>query len=160
MSGCDCDVALCVRFCNLCVFADLLDVVDTHVFNRAGIVFEVLNVEIHHFDAEFFHIGNDVFSNFLCNSLTVLNHFFESDRTDDFTHIAFEHLCDETHEFFLVHAQKCFCRAVEKHGVGRYLDICNAVNVDVDKFVRRDCFACLYVNLHDLQREFVHALEK
>ena len=83
----DGDISLSVGFCDLRVFADLFDVVDTHVLDCTRIILEVLNVEVYNFDSEFLHVGNDVFGYLFGNALSVLNHFFKPDRPHDFTHV-------------------------------------------------------------------------
>ena len=154
------NVALGVCFGNLRVLADLLHVVDTHVFNRARAVFEILNIEVHHFDAQLFHIGHNVFRDFLRHALTILNHFFQSHRTDDFAHVAFQNLRYQRDEFLLIHVQKRFRRAPQKFGVGRNFDVRHAVYGNVDKFVRRHRLAGFYVYLHHAQRKFIQPFDK
>ena len=85
----DRDIALGVRLGNLGIFADLLHIVNSHIFNGSGRIFKVLDIEIHHFDAQFLHIRHHILGNFFCDALPILYHLFESDRTDDFTHVAF-----------------------------------------------------------------------
>ena len=69
------NVPLGVGLGDLGVFADLLHIVDTHVFNGTGAVPEILDVEVDHFDAQFFHVGYYVFRDFLGHALAVLDHF-------------------------------------------------------------------------------------
>ena len=160
LRGSDRYVALGVCFGDLGVFADLFHVIDTHVFDRSRSVLEVLNVEIHHFDAQFFHIGHDVFRNFFRYALAILHHFFQSHRAYDFAHIAFQHLRNEGDEFLLIHVQQRFRRFSQQFGIGRNLDVRHAVYGDVDKFVRGNGFARFYVHLHHAQRKFVEPFDK
>ena len=154
------DISLRVRFCDLGVFADLLHVVDTHVFDRSGVVLEVLNVEVHDFYAEFLHIRNYVFGNLFSDALSVLNHLFKPYRTHDFTHVTLENLSYEAYEFGLIHSEKGFRRFFEKFGVGRNFNVRNAVHVHVYKFVRGDGFARFNVHLHNSERNFIHSFKE
>ena len=74
--GGDRNIALRIRFGNLRVFTNLLYVIYTHVLDRSGIVFKVLNIEVYHFYTQLFHIGDDVFGYLFSNALSVLHHFF------------------------------------------------------------------------------------
>ena len=152
MSGCDCDISLSVCLCDLRVFAYLLHVVDTHVFDGPGVVLKVLNIEVYHLDTQFFHIRNNVFGYLLCNALTILDHFFQTNRTDYFTHVTFKHLRDEAYQFVLALSEQRFRRTIEKKGIGRYFDVGNTVNVYVYKFVGGNRFAGFYVHLHYFKR--------
>ncbi|MPM83615.1 hypothetical protein SDC9_130684 [bioreactor metagenome] len=154
------DIPLRVCFGDLRVFADLLDVVDTHVFNRARGILEILNVEVNDLDAELFHVGYDVFGDLSGNALTILYHFLESDGTHDLAHVAFEHLGHQCDHRFLTQPQQRFRRAVEQLGLTGNLDICNTVHADVDKLVGRHRFGGLHIDLHHVEREFIHALQK
>ena len=160
LRGRDCDVALRVCFGNLRILADLLDIVDTHVLDRAGAVLEVLNIEVHDLNAQLLHIGHDIFSDLLCNALPVLNHFLEAHGADDLAHIALEHLRDHRDQLLPRHSKQRLRRARQQLGIGRNLDVRHAVDDDVDEFVRRNRLTGLYVHLHDLQGELIHAFEE
>lgn len=76
-------IALCVCLCDSSGLADLLDIIDTHILDRARVILKVLNIEVYDLNTEFFHIGDDVFGDLFGNTLTVLHHLLKSDRTDD-----------------------------------------------------------------------------
>ena len=158
--GCNRDVSLRVCLCDLCVLANLLNVVDTHVFNGSGAVFEVLNIEVYNLNTELFHIGNNVFGDLLCNALTVLNHFLQTYRTNDLTHVTLKHLCNKLNEVCLAQIQKRFGCASQKLGVRGNLDVCNAVNGYVDELVCGNSFTCFNVYLHNAQGETVNTGEE
>ena len=119
-----------------------------------------MDVEIYHFDAQLLHVRHHIFGNLFGNALPVLHHFFESDRTDDFTHITFQYLGDQADHFLLTHAKQRLCGALEKFRVRRNFDVCHTVYRDVDKFIGGYGLSGFHVYLHDPQRKLIHPLEK
>ena len=160
VGGRDRNIALRVRSGDLCVLADLFDVLDAHILDGAGGVLEVLDVEVDDLDAELLHIGHDVLGDLLRDALTVLHHFFQADRTDDLAHITFEDLRDHGDHLTLLHAEQRLRRPFEIIALGRDLDVGDAVDRDVDELGRRDRFAGLDVHLHHAQRQTVDPLEE
>ena len=156
----DGDIPLCVCLRDLRVFADLLHIVDSHVFDGAGVVFEILDVEVHHLDFQLFHVRYDVFGDFFGDALAVLHHFFQSDGAHDLAHVALEHLGDQADELVLPLAEERFRRAVDEFGIGGNFDVRHAVHVDVDEFVGGDGFRSLDIHLHDAEGKFIHPLEE
>ena len=138
----------------------MLHIVDTHVFNGTGAVPEILDVEVDHFDAQFFHVGYYVFRDFLGHALAVLDHFLQTHRAHDFTHIAFQHLGHQGDELILVHVEQGLGSAKKQSVVGRNFDVGHAIDADVDELVGGDGFRGFHVHLHDPQGDPVHPLKE
>ena len=151
LRGCNGNIALCVGLGNLCVFTDLFDIVDTHIFNGTGIVLKVLNIEVDNLNAQLLHIRNNVFGNLFRDALTVLNHLFQSDRTDDFTHVAFQHLGHQVNQVNLFHSQQRLCGPFQQLRIRRDFDVRNAIDRNVDKLIGRNSVCRLDIHLHDPQ---------
>ena len=142
------------------IFADLLHVVNAHVFNGTGAVPEALDVEVHDFNAQLFHVRHHVFRDLLGHALAVLHHFLQAYGAHDFTHVSFQNLGHQGDEFALLHVEQSFRRAKEQGFVRRDLDVGHAVHADVDKFIGRHGLGGLDVHLHHPQGDPVHPLEE
>ena len=145
---------------NLGIFADLFHIVNTHILNGTGSVFEVLNIEVHHFNSQLLHIGHHILGDLFGNALPVLNHFLQANRTDDFPHIAFQHLGDQAYQILFGHSEQRFRRTVQQLRIGRNLDVGNPVYGHIDEFVCRHCLGGLHIHLHHLQGQFIHPLKE
>ena len=89
-----------------------------------------------------------------------LYHFLKTYRAYDLTHITFKHLCYEGNHLASCLAEERLCCALKKLKIGRDLDVCNAVNGNVDELVGGYCLARLYVNLHNAQGELIKSCKE
>ncbi len=142
------------------IFADLLHVVDTHVFNGTGAVPEALDVEVHDFNAQLFHVRHHVFRDLLGHALAILHHFLQAHAAHDFTHVALQHLRYHGDQLGLLHAQQRFSRAGKQRRIGGDFHVGHAVHHHVDELVGGHGLAGLYVHGHYLQRQLIHALQE
>ena len=130
----------------------MLHVVDTHVFNGARVVLEILDIEVYHFDAQLTHVGDHVFGDLLCYALPVLDHLLQPHRTDDLPHIALQHLGDHADQLRLAHPQQGFRGPLQQLCVRGDFDIGHAVYHYVDELVGGDSLTGFHVHLHHTQR--------
>ncbi len=81
--------AMALAICAFCGFAPRCQ---CPCFHGTGAVQEALDVEVHDFNAQLFHVRHHVFRDLLGHALAVLHHFLQAYGAHDFTHVSFQNL--------------------------------------------------------------------
>ena len=157
---CDGHVALGIRAGNRRVLGDLGDVVDTEVLDCLVVVGEVLHVERDDLEAHARQVRIGVRLHHVRELLPVKHHLLRVHLSDDFAHVAFQHLLRNPGDVGRLGVEEVHRRKVDLRGIAPDLDVHDRIDIDVDEVRVRHGLGRLHVDLDELQRDLVEPFEE
>ena len=154
------DVALRVRAGDRGVLRDLRDVVDAEVLDGLVVVREVLDVERDDLEAHPREVGVRIGLHHVRELLAVEHHLLRVHLADDLSHVALEHLLRDAGYVVRRGVEEVHRREVDLLRIAPDLDVHHCVDVNVDEVGVRHGLGRLDVDLDELERDLVEALEE